>query len=65
MVSDCTLAVNVGTLTVSGGTLTVNGGTLINIGGTQMSNDHHRLSSVVARTTQSRHHRAKQHPHVC
>jgi hypothetical protein len=54
-----------GNRTVDGGTLMVTGGTLTVGGGTQMSDDQHGLGSAVASTSRSRHHQAKQHPHIC
>jgi hypothetical protein len=51
-----TLAVGGGTLTAGGGTLTAGNGTLVVGGGTLMSNDQHRLGSVIAYLTQQRHH---------
>jgi hypothetical protein len=65
MVTDGTRTVVDSTRTINGGTQTVNGGTLTVGGGTETSDDQHQLGSAIVGTTQSRHHQAKQHPHVC
>jgi hypothetical protein len=65
MVTSDTCTVDGGTLVVAGGTQMFDGSTLTVDGGTKTSDDHHRLDSVIASTSQSRHHEAKQHPHVC
>jgi hypothetical protein len=56
------LAVSGSTLTVTGVTLMVDDSTLTVDGGNQMSDDQHRLGSVVVGMTWLRHHQAKQHP---
>jgi hypothetical protein len=67
-----TLTVDGGTLTVDGSTQMVDDGTLMVVdntlmvdGDTQTSDGQHGLGSAVTGTTRSRHHQAKQHPHVC
>jgi hypothetical protein len=50
---------------VANGTWTVDGSTLMVGGDTQMSDDQHRLDSVITGTTRLRRHQAKQRPHVC
>jgi uncharacterized protein YaaQ len=51
-----TLAVGGGTLTAGGGTLTAGNDTLVVGGGTLMSNNQHRLGSVIAYLTRQCHH---------
>jgi hypothetical protein len=65
MVDGGTMMVTSDTCTVDGGTQMFDGSTLTVDGGTKTSDDHHRLDSVIASTSQLRHHEAKQHPHVC
>jgi hypothetical protein len=57
--------VTCGTRTDDGGTRIVDGSTVMVGDGMQMSDDQYRLGSAIASMSWSRHHQAKQHPHIC